>query len=114
MMTIKEMYQEIGSDYEKLTARLPEKLLPRLVKKYAEDKNFDLLTESVEKEDYEQAFTAAHTLKGMAMNLGFDRLADASSAMTEELRANSYGKIKELYLSVKEAHEQVIEGIKKL
>ena len=114
MITVREMYQEIGSDYGKVTARVPEKLLPRLVKKYPEDKNFDMLTEAVEKGDYEKAFTASHTLKGMAMNLGFDRLADASSALTEKLRAKSYGQVKELYQSVKKAHEQVLAGINKL
>ncbi len=34
----------------------------------------------------EDAFRAAHTLKGVCSNLGFDRLYEASSALTEKLR----------------------------
>ena len=45
----------------------------------------DLKT-AVNNNDWEKAFLAVHTLKGMALNLGLSALASASSNLTEELR----------------------------
>ncbi|UKI38244.1 MAG: Hpt domain-containing protein [Clostridiales bacterium] len=50
------------------------------------DESFRTLRTALEKDDAESAFYAAHTLKGICSNLGFDRLFDKSSAVTEMLR----------------------------
>ena len=44
------------------------------------------LTEAVNAQDWETAFRASHTLKGVAQNLGFDGLYRAAFALTEEMR----------------------------
>lgn len=36
--------------------------------------------------DYEEAFRAAHNLKGVCQNLGLARLAESSSALCETMR----------------------------
>lgn len=41
---------------------------------------------AINSQDWEAAFRAAHTLKGVAQNLGFQRLYLSSAALTEALR----------------------------
>ena len=48
--------------------------------------SFDELCEAVDRSDWERAFRAAHTLKGVAQNLGFDRLYAVSVPLTEAMR----------------------------
>ena len=87
-MTLKEFYAAVGGDYDATLNRIPkESMVLRFVKKYADDKTYAQLTEAVKAQDWETAFRASHTLKGVALNLGLGSLAHASSQMTEALRA---------------------------
>ena len=87
-MTLKEFYAAVGGDYDATLNRIPkESMVLRFVKKYADDKTYAQLTEAVNAQDWETAFRASHTLKGVALNLGLGSLAHASSQMTEALRA---------------------------
>lgn len=88
-MTLSEFYTAVGSDVASVLARIPsEKMLTRFVRMYADDPTFGQLLAAVDAQDWPAAFLAAHTLKGVAQNLGFDRLQDAASALTEALRGN--------------------------
>lgn len=85
-MTIKECYAIIG-DYEDALARLmKDSLLKRFLGKFTEDKSYESLCTALEKENYEEAFRCAHTLKGVAGNLALTGLAALSSEITEILR----------------------------
>ena len=84
-MTVAEFYDSIGSGLEPVMQRLnSEKLVKRLLGKYPADKNYGLLVEGMAEKDYDKAFNAAHTIKGVASNLGFDRLQAAAAEMSEE------------------------------
>ena len=114
-MTIREMYDALGSDFDALLGRLmKEELVERLVKKYTADTNMELLEKSLGQKDYEEAFRAVHTLKGLAMNLGFDKLAASASELTEDLRFEKYGRIDELFGKVKADQEEVLSYIARL
>ena len=87
-MTVRECYEKIGSDFDKVLERMgSEALVKRFAIKFLEDKSFEELTESLKEKDGECAFRAAHTLKGVCANLGLDRLYEADSELTEKLRA---------------------------
>lgn len=49
----------------------------------------DAFYTAVRTQDAETAFRAAHTLKGVALNLGLTDLAEAAAAMTEALRGRT-------------------------
>lgn len=86
-MTLKEFYAAVGGDYDATLNRIPkESMVLRFVKKYADDKTYAQLTEAVKAQDWETAFRASHTLKGVAQNLGFDRLYAVSVPLTEAMR----------------------------
>lgn len=84
-MTLKEFYAQIGGNYEDTLHRLPsEALVHRFVLKYPADPSVAQLRDSVSAADWETAFRAAHTLKGVAQNLGFDSLYRAAADLTEQ------------------------------
>ncbi len=111
-MTLKEMYEKIGSDYAALLERLAsEKLIKKLVLKYPANTSCEQLKNDLEKKDYEQAFVSCHTLKGIALNLGFDALAKCTSEMTELLRAKQCDNLEPLFESIRAEHEKVLAAI---
>lgn len=86
-MTVKECYEQMGADYEGLLSRLgSEALIKKFAVKFLADGSFQDLKTSLEAGEAEQAFRAAHTLKGICLNLGFDNLYKPSEELTELLR----------------------------
>ena len=86
-MTIQECYKKMGADYEGLLSRLgSEALIKKFAVKFLADGSFQDLKTSLEAGEAEQAFRAAHTLKGICLNLGFDNLYKPSEELTELLR----------------------------
>lgn len=83
-MTLKECYDALGGNYEDTVRRLYNE---KFLFKFEEDPSFENLKKALEEEDLEAAFRAAHTLKGVAQNMGFDNLAESSSVLTEALRS---------------------------
>ena len=71
-MTIKECYEKVGSDYDGVLKRLgSEALVKRFAVKFLNDPSFQELTDGLAAQDGEKAFRAAHTLKGVCLNLVF-------------------------------------------
>ena len=100
-MTLEAFYAKIGGDYQKTIARLyNETLLRKFILKYRQDGTFEELRTSCAAGDWETAFRAAHTLKGLALNLGFTRLFASSMALTEALRGNRPLTDESLYTAV--------------
>lgn len=86
-MTIQECYRELGGDFAQVEKRLPSvSLIKRFIAKFPEDGSFSELCHAMEEGQRENAFRAAHTLKGVCANLGFDRLLSSSAQLTELLR----------------------------
>ena len=54
--------------------------------------------------DLPAAFRAAHTLKGVAANLGFAKLAAAAGELTEILRKGSFEGADEAFLKTKKEY----------
>lgn len=86
-MNLAECYGEMGADYQGTMQRLcSEKLIERIVLKFLEDPSFGQLQEGLEMHNHQQAFQAAHTLKGISQNLGFTKLGEASAELRDSLR----------------------------
>ena len=85
-MTLKECYAALGGDYEDVLGRLPERLVQKFVLKFLNDGSYELLCRSLADGNREEAFRAAHTIKGVAQNLSFTALYQSASALSEALR----------------------------
>lgn len=113
-MTIKECYEQMGADYEDVRSRLRSDLLIRkFFLKFSEDKSFGQLKAALEAGAREDAFRGAHTLKGVAQNLGFTPLYEAAHRLTEDLRPENReaacAEIREAFERVNEAYDTIIK-----
>ena len=116
-MNIEEFYEKIGGNYAEVSMRLPnQRLIEKFVGKFLEDKSFETLCLQMECGNREQAFRAAHTLKGVCANLSFTSLYNSASLLTEELRAQTTSvsdKAFELLKSVRYDYEKTTDVIHK-
>ncbi|MBU5482069.1 Hpt domain-containing protein [Blautia sp. MSJ-19] len=115
-MTVRECYEELGSDFDKVLSRLvSEALVKKFALKFLNDPSFGQLKTSIEAKDAETAFRAAHTLKGICLNLGFDNLFAPSQELTEKLRgADSVDGTDELLATVEKEYNRTCDALRKV
>ena len=113
-MTLKECYASLNGDYDEVMGRLrSERLVQKFVLKFLADGSYELLCASLEAGDREEAFRAAHTIKGVCANLGFSALLESSEQLTESLRdgAPPQPGEEELIRRVGEDYQRTVQAI---
>lgn len=114
-MNLQECYKALEGDYEGVASRLrSEKMIKKFVLKFLNDSSYQTLLTALEEKNGEEAFRAAHTIKGVCQNLGFTKLGDSSSRLTDALRDGSSDGTEELVEKVKEDYEQTVRAIQAL
>ena len=89
-MTVRECYEKMGANYDDVFSRLrTDDRIARFLGKVAEDESFTLMCNSLKDKNMEEAFRAAHTLKGICLNLSITRLQESASRLTEALRGKT-------------------------
>ncbi len=112
-MTIQECYAALEGDYQEVLGRLySDALVQRFVGKFLSDQSFQLLEDALKAESYDEAFRAAHTLKGVTQNLSFTRLYQSSHEITEALRTKNYDLALELLPKVESDYAQTAGAIR--
>ena len=114
-MTLQECYAKLGGDYEGTLGRLcSEKLVEKFALKFLADDSYSLLKESIQVGNYSDAFRAAHTLKGVSLNLGFTKLYQVSDVLTEALRDSNYLEDEKLLENVKDEYQRTVDLLQEL
>ncbi len=92
-MTLKELYQTIGGDYDQaLRVLRVEKLVDKHIRKLTHNGVVEQLLEAGQTMDPTRLFETAHAAKGVCGNLGLKKLSDMASEIAEEYRpGNSRG-----------------------
>ena len=112
-MTLRECYAAMGGDYEGVTGRLrSERLVQKFVLKFLDDKSYELFRTMMAEGNYEEAFRGAHTIKGVAQNLGFTRLLESSSRMSDALRHGWTPEADSLTGQLAEDYEATVAAIR--
>ena len=112
-MTIQECYAALEGDYQEVLGRLySAALVQKFVGKFLADQSFQLLESSLKAGNYEEAFRAAHTLKGVSQNLSFTKLYHSSHEITEALRTKNYDQALQLLVTVEADYPQTAAAIK--
>lgn len=115
VMTIQECYQKMGADYEDVLKRLySEGMIRKFARMFLDDDSYPKLERSLKEENVEEAFRAAHTLKGVCQNLGFTNLYQPTYDLTEVLRTGTLEGTKELFDSVTCQYKITINAIRAL
>lgn len=113
-MTLEECYTALDGDYADVISRLrSEKLVQKFALKFLNDDNFNLLCHSLEEKQYEEAFRAAHTIKGVCQNLSFTRLLHSSDQLTEALRSGWTPEVEALFQQTSADYHQTVDAILK-
>lgn len=112
-MTLQECYAAMAGNYEDVIHRLrSERLVQKFVLKFLSDGSYDLLCQSMKEGNYEEAFRAAHTIKGVCQNLGLSRLQDSSSRLCEALRNGYTPEADALAEEVRADYAQTVTAIR--
>ena len=116
-MNVNEFYNAVGGDYNDVLERLQnDAAIKKFLMMLNRDKNMEMLTEAIRTSDTEKAFRAAHTLKGIALNLSLSAFADVCSNMTEMLRNKDVmpKEAVEMYDDVNGQYSKIIDLLKEL
>lgn len=106
-MTVKEFYDLAGGGYETMFSKFSsDATITAFLKIFKRDTSYQTLCDKMEADDVEGSFQAAHTLKGVVLNLCIDGLKEPVCAITEALRAGNMAEAKTLFPAVKENYEK--------
>ena len=117
-MTLQELYQSIGGDYEQaLRVLRMDKLIDKHIRKLAGNGVVDRLLAAGETMDAVQLFEAAHAAKGVCGNLGLVKLSEMASEIAEEYRpghprALSDDEVRRKIDRIAALYSQTTEGIR--
>lgn len=104
-MTVQELYESIGGNYESAKRILMnDKLISRFIAKLLDDTSCARLLAAEETMDPAGLFEGAHAMKGVYANLGLDALSRAASEIAEEYRPGNPRR-----LSDDEVHARLAE-----
>ena len=116
-VNIEECYEKIGGDYADVSKRTPSvALIEKFIGIFLKDESFDALRRQLECANREEAFRAAHTLKGVCANLSFTKLLTSTARLTEVLRSETGFDINtsiELFCDVERDYEVTADAIRK-
>ncbi len=119
-MLLKECYDSFGGSYESVKQRIPkDEIIKKFVLKFLDEPSFSNLKQALDNGDYQGAFIGAHSLKGVSVNLGFQRLGDSSGVLTELLRNKDEAQIDKeecmkAFEHVAKDYYDVIDAVKQL
>lgn len=115
-MTMEECYTRLGADYADVLRRLgKEEWVKHFLCKLPEDESFPHLCKAMEMQSETEAFRAAHSLKGVCMNLGLTSMSRSVGMLTDELRKGVItAAAQSLYQQVAQEYRAALQVIEKL
>lgn len=116
-MNVQQCYEAMHGDYAEVIGRLrTDERVAKFLKRVPSDGNYEILCEAMKTGNADDAFRAAHTIKGICLNLSLTALLKSSVAMTEALRGKAQidGNIQPLFDALKADYEMTVEAIKNL
>lgn len=105
-----------GIDLESAIERFMgnEALYLKFLFRFPDDENYQNLCRSIEKQDCGNAFTAAHTLKGVCGNLSIKSMENILRKQVEYLRNGDLQHGQEMMGELKESYDRIKEVINEL
>lgn len=112
-MSLKDCYTALGGNYDEVLGRLrSERMIQKFVLKFLNDGSYGNLCAAMEQGNGEDAFRAAHTIKGVCQNLSFTKLGQSSSELTEALRGGFSPEAEKLAEQVRADYQQTVSAIR--
>lgn len=112
-MSLNDCYNALEGDFDEVLGRLrSERMIQKFVLKFLDDASFDNLCTALRDGNGEEAFRAAHTIKGVCQNLSFTKLGKSSAELTESLRGGVRPGAETLAEQVKKDYQQTVSAIR--
>ena len=118
-MTLNELYEQIGGDYEQaLRVLRMDKLIDKHIRKLPKNGVAERLIGAGKTMDPTELFEAAHAMKGVCANLGLVALSEMASELAEEFRPGNPRKLSDAEVSdriaeIEALYGKTAEGIRK-
>ena len=111
----KDLLEQHGFDVDGTMKRFlnNEMLYKKCLKKFLDDKSMEVLKDSCSAGNVEEAFKAAHTMKGFVANLGMEKLHQLLIPMVEKLRAGEMLEQDEVK-QLEDVYQEMYELIKQI
>ena len=111
-MDVDEFYRRTRGSLQKAREYLKdEDTVITFLYMFKKDESFAVLKASMESEEWDAAFRAAHTLKGICLTLGMTCMYDSASALTAELKAGRTKEALRLFRDLEELYRITIKEI---
>ncbi len=89
-MNVEQCYEAMRGNYAEVLSRLrTEERIVKFLKRVPSDANYEILCKAMKSGNADEAFRAAHTIKGICLNLAITALYRSSHELTEALRGKS-------------------------
>ena len=117
-MTLQELYQIIGGDYDQaLRVLRVEKLMDKHIRKFSNNGVVEAVLAAGETLDPTQMFETAHAVKGVCGNLGLTGLYELASELSDEFRPGnarqmSDEQVKEKLGELSALYQRAADGIR--
>jgi chemotaxis protein histidine kinase CheA len=119
IVTLKELYETIGGDYEQaLRVLRMDKLVDKHIRKYVKNGVVEKLIDAGNRMDPNEMFECAHAVKGISGNLGLRELSEMASEIAEEFRPGNPrrftdAEVKEKLAAIGALYNKTAEGIQR-
>lgn len=115
-MKLREGMQELGMDVDVTLNRFMnnENMYRKFLKKTEDDPTYEELKDAVKRMDYDIIERSAHTLKGVAGNMGFGQLMNYCAALVTDVREERFDDIGDDFDLVQDEYTKVVEVIRKI
>ena len=116
-MTVQECYAAMGGNYDEVVGRLrTDERVQKFLMLFLKDTSFSDLENGIRSGNVEEAFRAAHTLKGICGNLSLTKLLALAEELTEALRGKAAigADVPPLFQTAKETYGVIMQAIRSL
>lgn len=117
-MTVKELYDSIGGDYQKAIATMMmDAFIIRMLTKFIEKNNYQEIVDAYKDNNFRGVFEGSHSLKGVAGNLALTPLFEKSShicELTRHLSDSEHVNLDSDMEELKNIYEGIIQKISEL
>lgn len=114
-MNVKKCYEIMNGDYDDVKSRfLTDARIRRFALLFLSDGSMEGLRAAMLEKDCEKGFQAAHTLKGVCLNLGFTGLYAPVMRITEMLREADFDSAAAEMPGVETAYESTVRALHEL
>lgn len=114
-MTLEKFYTNMNVDYQNVLDRLmKESRILRYLQMMIDDHTIVSLEKAIESKQYKEAFSLAHTIKGICENLELASVLAVLRPLVEDLRSGDPQTLPGSFYELKDRYHKTIEQIKSI